>query len=224
MKQLSILKECSSCKNILPRNAIFFHREKQSEDGLRGQCKECRSDYNKKHRKRNKKRIAKYKRQHYKNNKESYREWGRRHRKENIDSYREREKRYREEHQEWYREYEKSYRKINSAKIKRIQQRRRAKKLNLPHTLTVKDWKQALEFFNNRCSYCSTSQNKLSETLQQEHIISVKNNGGYVKENIIPACSCCNKSKSSRDMEEWYREQKFFTEEPLNKIKQWQSI
>lgn len=44
-----------------------------------------------------------------------------------------------------------------------------------------------------------------------------------MKENIILACSNCNRRKSARDMEEWYQEQEFFTEKSLAKIKQWQS-
>lgn len=186
--------------------------------------KECRRNYNKGHREKNRDRIAEYKRQYYKDNKELFRQWGREHRAANIDRYRERKRKYFKENREWYRKYDKNYRKVNSAKIKIIQQKRRAKKSNLPHTLTVKEWKLALNFFNNSCSYCNRSQKELGETLQQEHIISVKNNGGYVKENIIPACSNCNRSKSARNMEEWYKEQEFFTEKSLNKIKEWQSM
>jgi len=34
-------KQCSKCKKVFPRNKEHFHLRKTSNDGLRGQCKNC---------------------------------------------------------------------------------------------------------------------------------------------------------------------------------------
>lgn len=39
--------------------------------------------------------------------------------------------------------------------------------------------------------------------------------------NIVPACKSCNCRKHSTDLEEWYKEQDFFSQERLDKIKEY---
>lgn len=36
------LKMCSKCKELLPNNTKYFHKNKSWRDGLHNQCKECR--------------------------------------------------------------------------------------------------------------------------------------------------------------------------------------
>jgi hypothetical protein len=95
------------------------------------------------------------------------------------------------------------------------------------HDISNKEWDVCLQVFGNKCAYCGLSQEK--------HI--VKRNGKYIimnfhKEhvddegyndirNAVPACLSCNSSKHQHNMEEWFRKQKFFDEERLNKIIWW---
>jgi hypothetical protein len=37
------LKRCNSCGKEFPATPLYFHAEKQSKDGLRGKCRECRN-------------------------------------------------------------------------------------------------------------------------------------------------------------------------------------
>lgn len=87
------------------------------------------------------------------------------------------------------------------------EQRRRALARQLPHDLTVEEYKDTLEYFNHSCAYCGLS----GIPLQQDHVIPVIAGGGYVKDNIVPACSTCNQSKGGRDMEAWYVDSERFT-------------
>lgn len=77
--------------------------------------------------------------------------------------------------------------------------RRRALKAGLPSTLTHVEWESALAYFDHRCAYCGAP----AETLQQEHVIPLSAVGGYVRENIVPACGRCNRSKRNTFLTEW---------------------
>jgi 5-methylcytosine-specific restriction endonuclease McrA len=63
---------------------------------------------------------------------------------------------------------------------------------------TQEDWQKALSYFENKCAYCGKSGH-----MQQEHYYSVLDGGTYTPDNIIPACSKCNSSKSNKDPLEW---------------------
>jgi len=81
-------------------------------------------------------------------------------------------------------------------------------------------WSDLKEAFNNECAYCGRSED-VAGTLQQEHIIPFNCDGEYALGNIIPACKSCNASKGKKNMDEWYAQQDFFSEERLNKIIQY---
>lgn len=79
------------------------------------------------------------------------------------------------------------------------QNRRSARKAELVSTLTQTEWQSALAHFGHRCAYCGA----FAETLQQEHVIPLSAGGGYVVENIVPACARCNLSKRDSCLTEW---------------------
>ena len=82
------------------------------------------------------------------------------------------------------------------------QERRRARTRNLPATLTQQEWEELLETYNHSCAYCGTPESALRKKLHQEHVIPVVQGGGYTKDNIVPACSHCNHTKSGRTPEQ----------------------
>jgi len=74
----------------------------------------------------------------------------------------------------------------------RIQVRRRAAlKRSLPATLTLTEWEAIKAAYRNRCAYCGEKPQKLT----QDHVLPLSKGGGYIKENIVPACLSCNCSK-----------------------------
>jgi len=71
-------------------------------------------------------------------------------------------------------------------------QNTRAEKLDLPATLTVWQWREAIRHFNGKCAYGDHAYEVL------EHYMPVVKGGGTTKSNCIPACNACNLKKGNR--------------------------
>ena len=153
------------------------------------------------------------------NNRDKIKEYGIKYRKENQEYI----KRYREENRERNKErsakyYQdniveiktkgKKWRDANKLRTKINTNKRRARRLNLPATLTVEEWEETLNLFENKCVYCGDDWEHM------DHFIPSRHGGGYVKENIVPACGDCNKRKYTSLPED------FCGEERANEIKE----
>ena len=87
-------------------------------------------------------------------------------------------------------------------------------------TYTKQEWETTKKHWNYVCAYCYGNRaNK--KVLTKEHVIPESKGGTKIRHNIIPACAKCNSSKSSYNMEDWFREQPFFDEDRLMKIFVW---
>jgi 5-methylcytosine-specific restriction endonuclease McrA len=75
-------------------------------------------------------------------------------------------------------------------------ERRRARKLALPCTLTREDWQRICDRFFGVCVYCLRADGTTID-----HIIPISSPvcPGHVPENVVPACPRCNASKHIRD-------------------------
>lgn len=219
---------CSKCEIEKPLTAEYFHRGKAYKHGLRSDCKECRNNYLKQHYQENIVQIKKREKRHYEENKERLRDYGKKqskkYRERNGKQIRQNKKIYYEQNKEKELNRGRQWRKANPVKNRRIAQRRRSRKAMLPATLTVEDYAETLATFNNACAYCGVTDDQLSTSLQQEHVIPLSKGGGYTKENIIPACASCNLSKGTRNMETWYKDQEAFTAQRLKMIKDFQAL
>jgi 5-methylcytosine-specific restriction endonuclease McrA len=80
-------------------------------------------------------------------------------------------------------------------------------------TLSEEDWECIKETFNEQCAYCGSM-----EKLTKDHIIPLVKGGKYEKPNIVPACTRCNSSKKDNDIEQWYKKQKFYSQEKAEYI------
>jgi len=156
---------------------------------------------------------------------------------DHIEEVRIRDAAYRMRHREKYRAYAKQY-SITHSQEKRaydlqhkeerraywstpkgrvtsitFQQRRRARKHNLPNLFTSNDWQTALDYFDNRCAVCGRPAG-FWHTLAADHWIPLSDprpdNPGTVPWNIVPLCHSkfdgeggCNNSKSNHDALEW---------------------
>jgi len=90
----------------------------------------------------------------------------------------------------------------------------RTKKKNLVAKFYKKDWKEALEYFDNKCAYCGSEKG----TLEMDHFIPLSKGGEFTKNNVIPSCKTCNCSKNNKYFKEWYHKQEFYSEEREKKI------
>lgn len=117
------------------------------------------------------------------------------------------------------KEYASNYYKANKDKVYEMVYRRHNRVHANEYDYSEEKWRRVLEFFNHKCAYCGSGND-----LQREHIVPVSKGGGYIEENIIPACRSCNMSKLDRSMEEWYKNYTHFDNRNLNKINQWVDI
>ena len=71
-----------------------------------------------------------------------------------------------------------------------------------------KDW-------DHKCAYCGAPATSL------DHIVPKYKSGCSNRHNLVPACRRCNSNKASQPIEEWYRQQDFFTEIRLDAVLTW---
>lgn len=183
-------KKCSKCGEYKLANVEYYGKDKKNKDGLRGLCRACYSEQQKKYYNENKKKILNYKKQYY---------------LDNTDEMSERSRIYREKNAEKVRAYKRQYKKENRDLFNGYKHKRRAQKRMLPNTLNATQWKRAKRHFEKSCAYCG-----VKEALTRDHFIPLSKGGGFTRENIVPACISCNSSKGDRDFFEWYPRQEFY--------------
>lgn len=69
--------------------------------------------------------------------------------------------------------------------------------------------------WNYECGYCGDVATSL------DHIVPRFKSGSSNRSNLVPACRRCNTNKGSTQMEAWYKQQSFFTQQKLDKIQGW---
>jgi len=180
---MSTMKICSKCGKEYPATNEYFGWKYKAKRILRAECKRCMAEYAKQKHLINKDAITKQTKQY---------------RLANKDAITERKKRYRQEHAE---------------ECNITTHRHKAKKRNLPRTLTVLQWEETKLHFDNRCCYCNREL-----PLTQDHFVPVTKGGWYVKNNIVAACNSCNSSKCSQDALGWYTKQTFYSKSRQAKI------
>lgn len=89
----------------------------------------------------------------------------------------------------------------------------RLKKYRNTHNKTQID--EVLKYFNYKCAYTGID---LKHNFHIDHIIPISKGGSNNIYNLVPTIPEANLSKSNRELEEWYREQDYFSEDRLNKI------
>ena len=230
------MKKCTKCGLELTEDK--FNKDRNCKDGLRARCKGCcrqyRQDnktkiteYNKQYSLSNKVAQAEHKNRWYQENRvaqiEKHKQWQRNNRAtrseyqkqyywENKVAYN-KKKQYYQENKVARAEYAKEHQR-NHPESQRLQnQKRRALKLRLPRTLTMTQWERIKMHFDNRCAYCGKELQ-----LTQDHFVALSKGGGYVVDNIIPACVSCNSSKHNSTFLNWYPTHKSYNKDREIKI------
>lgn len=67
----------------------------------------------------------------------------------------------------------------------------RARKAHLPATLTLRQWVQAMRYFEGKCAYCNGPYQCL------EHYVPLSLGGGSTADNCLPCCYRCNLRKKN---------------------------
>ena len=232
------IKVCTKCNRILIVCEINFYKNKKRKDGFSCYCRECTknksNNYYKKHREERLEYAVQYREEHkeeikeYKeNNKEKLSEYNKIYQKQYCKEHKEEKKEYdkiyREEHKEEIKGYQKQYYEENKYKYFNYRNKRRSKLENQGRGITKEQWYEMMNFFNWCCAYSGEyiggEDNKNIRSI--DHIIALDNEGLNEPWNCVPMLKSYNCQKHTKDMEEWYKQQPYFSEERLIKIYQW---
>ena len=224
-----IKKVCSKCNEEL--DIDNFNKQGKKKDGAirySAKCKKCIKEYYK----NNKEKIKENSKEYYKNNKEHYKEYY----ENNKEKIKENSKEYKENNKEKIKEYYKEYYENNKEKIKEYSKEyyennkeyyfsklheRRLKTKENGGFYTKEQLEECLSFFDYKCAYSGEEILEDLSNFHREHIIPVSKGGSNDIWNIVTSVASVNLSKKDKDMEEWYKEQPYFSEDRLNKIYQW---
>ena len=247
-----VFKRCNSCGEWLVASNVNFYKNKGCKYGLINDCKKCRKEQDKQRYKVNKDKILEQKKQYYGNNKDKIAEQKKQYYEANKDEILEHNRQYRENNKDKIIKQQKQYRENNKDKIvergkqyyknnkdKIIEKhkqyyltpqgkvsmfngnnRRRLKEKNQGYGITPEQWLECMKYFNFKCAY--SGETLKDNTRSIDHIKPLNQGGEHEIWNTVPMDKGLNSSKNDKDMEEWYQEQDFYSEERLQKIHEWQ--
>jgi len=149
-------------------------------------------------------------------NKEEYLQYLKDWHQENLEYHQNQNNQWYADNKEYRQEYTANWRKENPERVKELAKNHR------DHDISTKEWNSELKVFNHRCAYCDITEKEHKQTIGEKlHKDHEYHNGYNDIRNAIPACKSCNCSKHTDDMEKWFREQSFFSEEKLVKVLWW---
>lgn len=229
-----VMKKCSKCGCWLVASTINFYKNKKCKYGLDSKCRKCISNYGKKRRDENRKVNEKLEKERQKKileikekRSEEYKpktreqklEFSKKHKEKNYKNRKARQKQYRKHI--GYAHIDK-YRKSPKGQIAEFNrnQKRRAKEQAQGNGITVEQWTEMMQYFGWKCAYSGETLNKKMRSV--DHIIPLDKGGANEIWNLVPMNKFYNSSKHTKDMLEWYKQQNYFSEERLAKIKEWQ--
>jgi len=176
-------KFCSSCHKELPATDDYFFNGGKDENGLTSQCKKCQADCG-----------------YYGTSRPNYRRDDGMWRCVACDTVYERTE------ENFYTNGDGLMSYCKECHTEKTNKSRREHENNVENTLTQREWKQICERWSGECAYCASEP----DTLEKDHIVPLSEQGPTKKENIVPACPTCNRSKGTDSISEWYSDQPFY--------------
>ena len=244
-------KYCSKCNKLLIAHTINFGKASRYKYGVKSECKVCEKERHAKWYIENKETISIQRKEYRENNIEKVKAQKKKYREANkeIINAKERERHQRnkeqinERHRKNYwnniererirsKEKYKKNKKIIAEKVKQDRldnpekyfnraAKRRKKENTQGSGINKEQWKEMMEYFDWKCAYSNEQLTNDNRTI--DHIISLNKNGEHEVWNTAPMIRSYNCSKQDKDMEEWYKQQEYFSEERLQKIYKWQA-
>ena len=203
-------KQCIDCLEWFEMNDNNFSLDNKNKDKFSIRCKTCQKIYNHKtYMADRENRIAKsyqYILDHPEQTKVTYKRYmktdsWKAYKKQNFIRSKSKMKEWRQNHPEKCRGY--------------VEKKRQ-------HDITEAEWRRCLEQFDHKCAYCGMTEKEHLEIYKQKlHREHADSGGANDLRNAVPSCQSCNYKKWIFPMEEWFREQDYFTEEKLWYIYWW---
>lgn len=221
-----VFKKCTKCGETLPATIEYFHKQKTGKYGLRGECKKCSSEQRKQRYENNRDEEKERSKKYYENNKDKKAERDKQYYKNNKDKRTEQQKQWRENNKDKKAEYNKQYYATPQGQVVSINNRckRRIKEQNQGNGITKAQWLECMEYFEWKCAYSGEYiGGKNNQSIRSiDHVKSLNQGGKHEIWNLVPMYKPYNSGKKDKDMEEWYQQQDFYSEERLQKIYEWQ--
>lgn len=208
------MKTCKKCHDELPATSEFWYRDKNTKDSLTYVCKACAKKQSKSYRENNPDIAARAKRSWDERNRAKKLDSARKYRENNKAKVAKINKKYRLANIEKYNQNRKKWRANNPQKYKESNQindnRRRARKRNLPDTFTHQDWLDCLEYFNYTCAVCGSQLRDLFGNVEPhaDHWIPLSSElcTGTIPQNMVCLCNACNRQKWAKMPQDWLKE------------------
>jgi hypothetical protein len=210
-----IYRKCSRCDEWFVENLDNFYMMNKShpERGYTAMCRKCSTKDRMDYRYQDAEHYEKVRQQRLKSIKKDDR----------SKIHNEQTKAWMKQNSEQYKNYGKQYWKDNPDKAREYNENRQHKN----HVISKPEWNSCKDYFNNSCAYCGLSASQHYRKYKGEVVLNdlhkehVDHEGLRYIENCVPSCVHCNSSKWKHPIEEWYRQQDFFSEERLHKIYKW---
>ena len=220
-------KVTSQCKKCIAEYKQQYYKENKEEIAKQQkeyyeEHKEEKLEYQKEYYEEHKEEVNEYKQQYYKEHKEEYREYAIQYRENNKEKIAKYKHQYYEENKEEIAEKGKQYRSKNPHINFNHNIKRRQKEESQGRGLTKEQWYEMMFFFDWCCAYSDEYiGGNSSKHRTIDHIIALDNGGLNEPWNCVPCFDNYNYQKHTNNMEDWYIQQEFYSEERLIKIYAW---
>ena len=222
-----VSSKCKNCENENRRNKYkndLDYKEKtlNRNKNYYEENKEELQIKHKEHYSNNKDTYIEKAKEYYKNNKEKIQKQAKERYYNDIELSQSRNKENYNKHKEQRLKYMKEYNIKNPEVAFNSKNKRRIREEEQGSGITKEQWKEMMDFFNWQCAYSGESLNGNNKERTIDHIIPLAKNGQHEVWNLVPMKLKYNSSKHTNDMEEWYKNQPFYSDERLDKIYTWQ--
>lgn len=204
------LKRCSHKSNCvhpdtqdgwLPAAPEYFHRKKDSSDGLNNKCKKCNYADSRAWAVKNTERAHEYMQQYREENKaallEQKKQYHLKHRERHLREF----KAYDAKHADRRKLQRRSHYAANAPRLRVALHQRRAKRRNAPGRYTERDVALLLRSQKQLCWWCGKKVDP--DNYHVDHRIPLSRGGTNYPENLCIACPTCNLSKHNKLPQEW---------------------
>lgn len=193
------MKMCTKCKTKKSSNE--FYKCSSSPDGLQYICKDCKRRYNEEHRNERAQYVREYNDEH--------RDTLKKHRMKYRAATRDKERSYkriyrkirRKEINAYNRSYYAKHCDDRRDKIREKNFKRRVMRRLAPGDFVSSDVPKIFKRQSGKCFYCGVILD--SKKYDIDHVIPLSRGGTNNIENVVIACTHCNRSKGNKLLNEW---------------------
>ena len=195
------MKICKNPNCTVPVNEQKFHKKASSKDGLAAVCTVCKAAKDRLYREQHSEALKTSKRQYRTENLEKVKRANKNYYENNKEKIAKKTKEYRDKNKDILQSKKSEYYKSMAGKLvaKKAKNIRRALKKSTSDNTVTKDYLETLlTIQNNRCYYCKSGLDLLTNgAIHLDHYIPLSQGGAHSCGNIVWTCPSCNLRKGT---------------------------